>query len=253
MRIGIVWLFAMICGLAVLAAVAGCGGGGGGSNLPDPLLRFVNASPDANPLIFRVDSNDDSLQSSALAYQASSADLGFDDDGDVDLRLIDSVGSAELDAIAFTLTRDRKYVVLAKGLQNYGNELLKRLRLVAFQYDKNAPNGTRARLLVIHAFMREAGFDTDNLDFQGGEVGLYDPNNPQFEVENIGFDADNASVKEVDAGVPLIFEARRAGTENVYASSTFTFDAGGIYLALITGIEGQPGALAPQIQYIKLN
>lgn len=238
----------MLAALGVLLAamLGGCGGSGNGTNLPDPLERFVNVSPDSVPLDFYI--NDD-VKAPSLAYLASSGNVTVLN-GDKDISVRD--GGTTLDAVAFTFQKDKQYLALAVGLENYLTETEKRLRLVAFQYDKNPPNGSKARLLVEHAFSRAAGFLTPNIDFQGGPSATYDPNNPQFKVADVAF-AEAPTTLEVDSDVPIIFQVRRAGTENVYASSTDTFDPGGIYLALATGVEGAAGAQAPSIVYVKLN
>lgn len=248
MRIGLGIVLAALTAL-VAFGIAGCSGGGN-ATLPDPTVRFVNSSPDSNPLNFFYD---DTEKASALAYLDNSVDFTVKQ-GDHDLSVEDSITSTVMDALAITLNQDTKYLGVAVGLENFGAEQEKRLQLVAFNYDKNSPNGSRARLIIIHGYLRQTGFQTPDIDFQGGAVATYDPNNPQYLVADIAFAANPPSTVEVDSGVPIIFQARRAGTENVYASDpSTTFDAGGIYLALVTGVEGQVGVEVPQIKYIKLN
>jgi hypothetical protein len=241
MRIGLGLLTAVVLGALL---TAGCGGGNGGSDLPDPTIRFVNSSPDSNPQDFYIDTT---KKASAIAYATSSAEV-TNDNGDRDITVKDPTATPDtLDAITFTLEKDKQYIALTLGLQNFLTENAKRLRLISFSYNKNAPNGNTARLLIEHGFMRSAGFDTPTIDFQNpGE-------NPQFKLAGIPFAAGAPGELEVDAGVPLTFQARRADTENVYASSTDTFLPGKIYLALVTGVEGAVGAQAPQIKYILLN
>lgn len=247
MRIGFGLLLALTA--VVCTALVGCAGGGGGS-LPDPTIRFINSSPDANPIDFHIDQN---TEASAVGYLVDTGEITVEH-GDTDVSIWDNTTGDEIDAIAMNLAEDKKYVALAVGLEFYGSELEKRLRVIGFQYDKNPPNGSKARLLIVNAYSREAGFSTPDIDFQGGQVGSYDPNNPQYKKEDIVFGAGAPSELEVDSSVPLIFQARRADTENVLASDTnFTFDEGGIYIALVTGIENGAGAQAPQVEYIKLN
>jgi hypothetical protein len=247
MRIGLALSLALAA--IVSAALVGCAGGGGGGNLPDPIVRYVNASPDSNPLDFHFDTD---IEAPAIAYLGDSGEKSVDN-GDHDTAIWDSVTQEEIDAIAFTYAKDKKYVAVALGLEFYGTELEKRLRVQAFEFNKNPPNGTKARLLILHGYLRETGFSTPAIDFQGGNVATYNPNNPQFKVTDIQFANSSPTELEVDAGVPLIFQARRAGTENVYASDpNFTFDSGGIYLVLVVGIENGAGAQAPQIKYIKI-
>jgi hypothetical protein len=249
MRFGFAFVLAIVS--AVLATVMiGCGGGGSGSDLADPVIRFVNASPDSNPQDFFINLDN---KAAGIAFVSASAEATTKK-GDKDISVQDSTNQTVLDALAFNFAGDKKYVAITVGLQNFGAEILKRLRLLAFEYNKNAPNGSKARLLVIHAFLRAPGFDTPNIDFQGGAVGSYDPNNPQYSVTDIEFGGSAPTELEVDSDVALIFQARRTDTENVYAADpSTTFDAGGIYLAIVTGVEGAGGVQAPQIKYIKLN
>src|SRR5579862_5831437 len=249
MRIGSVIGIAF-AGMMLVASLAGCGGGGGGSSLPDPIVRFVNASPDSNPLDFFINTD---KKAAALAYVNTSPEV-MTKKGDHDISAQDSTNQIVQDDIAFTFAQDNKYIAMTAGLENFGAENLKRLRLIAFQFDKNPPNGSQARLLIMHCYMRAPGFDTPSIDFQGGAVGSYDPNNPQFASTNIGFAAAQPAVLSVDSGIPLIFQARRASTENVLASdASTTFDQGGIYLAIVSGVENAVGVEAPQVKYIKLN
>src|SRR5579862_6239859 len=138
MRIGFrVW--STIAALVLSLALVGCGGGGG-SNLPDPIIRFINSSPDSNPLDFYKDAT---KEASALAYLSSSADLTihtFDTTNGNALSVQDSTNPAlgQLDSIIFTFARNQKYLGLTVGLENYGAENLKRLQLLAFQYNKTS-------------------------------------------------------------------------------------------------------------------
>lgn len=250
MRLGLAFVLA-IAACTLTALLSGCGGGGGnGSGLPDPLIRFVNSSPDSNPLDFFINADN---KGPGVVFPTATAEVSTKK-GDKDISVEDSTNQIEQDAIGVTFNNDAKYIAMTVGLENFGSETAKRLRLTAFQYDKNAPNGSTARLLIMHAYMRDVGFDTPNLDFQGGNVLSYDPNNPQFKVSDIPFANAQPSVLEVDSDTALIFQARRATTENVVASdASHTFDAGGIYLVLITGVENGVGVEAPQVKYIKLN
>jgi hypothetical protein len=249
MRFGIAFVLAIACA-AFTTLLVGCGGGGSGSGLPDPIIRFVNASPDSNPQDFFIELVN---KAPGITFISASAEVTTKK-GDKDISVQDATDQTVLDSVAFNFAEDKKYIGMTVGLQNYGVETLKRLRLLAFEYDKNPPNGSKARLLVVHGFLRAPGFDTPNIDFQGGAVGSYDPNNPQYSVTDVAFGAAAPTELEVDSGVALIFQARRTETENVYAADpSFTFDGGGIYLAIVTGVEGAVGIQAPQVKYIKIN
>ncbi len=233
----------------------GCGGGGGG-DLPDPTDRFVNASPDANPLDFFIDAD---KKASALTYLTTSTDQNISS-GDRDASVVDSTTSDNLDAQALTFDKDKKYVTLAIGLENWqfnlgdpnDDEPDKRLRLVTGPYTKTTPNGTTARLVIVHAFMRKQGFQTPGIDFQS-----FDAGNPQAPplYSKPGIQFASAPVElTVNSNDSIVFQARREGTENPFAQSAATvFDTGGIYLAIVAGIEDAVGSQAPQIKFIKIN
>src|SRR4051812_9946536 len=93
MRIGIGVLLLLVIG-SVALAVAGCSGGGN-SNLPDPVVRFVNSSPDANPLDYLYDND---LKATGLNYLASSAEFTVKQ-GDHDFSVQDSTNQNILDAL----------------------------------------------------------------------------------------------------------------------------------------------------------
>lgn len=247
MRTAIRLVVSLAC-LALIGCLVGCSGGGGGNSLAEPIIRFVNSSPDSNPLDFYYDSD---LKQAGLVYLVDPGDQTVDD-GDHDVVVYDPLTDQYPDAIGSTFEKDKKYVALTLGLESFGTEFEKRLRIIAFSYAKTPPNGSHARLLIMHGFCRKVGFQTPNIDFQGGNAGNYDPNNPLFLKADIPFADATPTVLEVDSGVSLIVQARRAGTENVYASSTNTFVAGAVYLALVTGVEDGVGVQAPQIDYIRL-
>jgi hypothetical protein len=46
---------------------------------------------------------------------------------------------------------------------------------------------------------------------------------------------------------------RRNASESVYATNSATFDGGGIYLVIVSGVEAEVGPLAPTITFVKLN
>jgi len=231
-------------GLVLLAATcaAACGGGGGGGGeVNDPRVRYVNASPDVSPVTFSLDGED---KATGVAYLNLSPSFVEEDQGSYDIAVREDGANPELDAIAASLANDQEYLVVCFGLENYGTEFLKRLRLANLQIDMTAPNGNRSRLYVLHAFNRAPGLDTPSIDLRNpGE-------NPQYRVENIDF----GTIKplEIDASTQT-FVARRSESESVYATNTGTFVPGGIYLTIVSGIENAVGAQAPVIQFIKIN
>jgi hypothetical protein len=150
----------------------------------------------------------------------------------------------ELDAIAASFSNDNEYLIACVGLENFGTEFLKRLRLRSLAIDLTAPNGNKSRLYVLHAFNRSTGLETPNIDLRNPG------DNPQYKVENIAF--GDIGTLEIDASTQT-FVARRNESESVYATNTGTFVPGGIYLVIVGGLEGAVGVQEPRIEFIKIN
>jgi len=231
-------------GLLVFVAVAAvaCGGGGGGTGTTKPRIGFLNASFDSTALTFKIDGD---VKASALGYLGSSASFIEEKQDSYDLAVQeDGSGNPDLDSFVTNFLNQKEYMVAAVGQENYGSEPLKRLRLVAPQIDLTLPNGNTSRIYFLHAFSRAAGFDTPAIDVRNPG------DNPQYEVDAIDF--GSTGTLTVDASTQT-FVARRSGTESVYATSTFTFVSGGIYIGVVCGIENGTGTQAPKIQFIKVN
>jgi hypothetical protein len=196
---------------------------------------FFNASSDAASVDFYLDG---ALSASALA-SGTGSDFALTDPQDRDVSVHDAGTTTEYDLILQTFARNKHYVLSNIGLVNFGGEFEKRLRLVATEVDRHLLNGSKARLVIFHAFSRASGFQTPNIDFQNPG------NNPQYKAGNIEF--ATSSVMTIDAGVRT-FEARRAGTEEVFATLTnYDFGVGRMYLVFVMGVEGGAGAQTPQI------
>ncbi len=231
-----------LLGLVLFAAflmLSGCGGGGA-SSIPDPRVRFVNASPDATSLDLMID---DDLKASQIGFLTQSP-VTTVKAGHHYLVLNEDGNAFQIDSQVFTFVGDTDNIVLAFGLENFGTENIKRLRLFPFKVNLTAPNGNKSRLIIVHTFMRAPGFETPAIDFQNPG------NNPQFSAKNINFGA--VTTIDVDSGAQS-FEARRTGTENVYASATTTLAPGKVYLAIVGGVEGGGGNSLPQITFMPLN
>ncbi|HVL37842.1 MAG TPA: DUF4397 domain-containing protein [Fimbriimonadaceae bacterium] len=224
---------------AALLALAGCGGSGQ-SRVPDPTLRFLNASVDSVALDFLLD---DEVKAVAVPYLGSMQNFQSLSAGERDLRLRENGNPFELTNEAFTFQPDRDYLTVAVGLVNFGSEFLKRLRSVTFQVDRSVPNGNKSRLYVIHAYHRMAGFETPPIDFQSPG------DNPLFRLQDIGFAGQKSMI--VDSGAQT-FEARRAGTQNVLVSTSFTLGAGKVYAVIVGGREDGVGSQSPSMTFIEL-
>lgn len=225
---------------AVALAVSGCGGEGtSSSRLPNPQVMFANMSPDSSPIDFFLD--DDGVVSnlafgttaSFRSVDAEPKDLSVRNTGDVE----------EIDITIISPARDRTYLALLFGLQDFGAEPEKRQRLSFLEVDTRFPPSGVARLIIFHGYNRAAGFSTPNIDFQ------FPGDTPQFRVANIPYgETRNGTVQ---AGSHT-FEARRSGTENVYASTTQTVNSAAIYIVFVTGVEDGTGPLAPAIRFVEI-
>jgi hypothetical protein len=219
--------------------VSSCAGGGGNPE-DDPTVRVANASPDSTSLEFLL--NDD-VHVGPVPYLGSTPSFVSLEQDVIDIRIREVGATMELWAEVLNFANDNHFLLVAAGLENYGTEVEKRLRLVTVNVNRTAPNGNKARLYVLHGYSRQSGFQTPAIDFQTPG------DNPQFEIEEIDF--GTTKDVEVDSGA-LIFEARRTGTQNVLVSAPVTLGAGKIYLVIVSGIEGATGVQAPQISLIEL-
>lgn len=217
--------------------LAGCGGSGTDSSLaPDPLVMFLNFSPDSQPTDFYVDGE---LKGNDVTYLTPAAGFSFIEPGDSDCTIAPNVGD-EFWSEAVAFNRDESYIIANFGLENFGTENLKRMRIAVFRTDRTSQNNS-ARIFIVHAYNRAVDFQTPALDFQNPG------NNPQYKKDGITF--GNRVDLVVDAGT-YTFVARRAGTESeITPEVTKLFESGKIYLAVVSGIEGEVGARAPKITF----
>lgn len=228
--------FIISASLALL--ISGCGGSGVNANLPpDPLVQFFNCSPDSVPLTFGFD---DDIVANGLGYLGSTPGFAERIPGEQDVYALPTAGGDIIWSEVTSLERDKSYIILAYGLQNFGTETEKRLRIAILTTNRTAPNNS-ARIIILHAYNRKPGFDTPLVDFQNPGQ------NPQYKQEGITF--GNRVELTVNAG-SYTFVARRTNTEDeITPQVTKNFEAGKIYFAVISGIEEGAGALAPKISF----
>lgn len=252
-----------VMGATVLASlvIGGCGGGSS-SSLPDPTVRFVNVSPDTTSLDFALNDNP---TAAGVAYLGSSPDFSSVDfispvDGGYDITITQAGGSLELDRVVVSppfLNRDTDNLVFSIGLANPNGELLKRAQILIWQVNRTAPTGNKARLYPLNALQRPAGFENDVVTLQTIDPG--NPasiDNPQFSRPDIPYGQGNTPAPlEIDSGVQTFIGRRgETGAALEIARTQFTFADGGIYLAIISGIEGSANsALQPKVTFIQLS
>lgn len=234
-------------GLVVAAAVmlVGCGGNSGGSTLSDPLVQFRNASTDAGNLQFRID---DTVRASG-DYLGGPAEYirltpSTDPDG-FDFSIHDGGTGADLVRIAQPLAQDSNTFFVVHGLRTVAaGDDAKRLRLSQFNVNRQRPNGNRARLIVFHGFERPAGLATPSLVLKApGE-------NTPFQTGAI--ETGGTQSIDVDSGTS-IWEVKRSDGDAVYVSQSTTLVPGGIYVVLISGVEGAPSfATQPRLTFISI-
>jgi hypothetical protein len=233
-------------GLFALFAVwvmGGCAGSTTGSvTTPNPVVRFINASPNSVGLDLIL--NDTTIGSN-VPYMGSSATFASVEQGDYDVTVQENADPSTAAIETHQLNRDQDFLAVAVGLVTPPNtDLDKRLRCTPFSFNRARPNGDKARLIVIHAYNRSVGNTTTNIDFQNpGDT-------PRFKVSDIPFGEGRELV--VDAGTDT-FVARRGNSElELTPQTTFTFVGGKIYAAVVSGVEDEAGSQAPQIKFIEL-
>ena len=243
-------------GVFATSLLVGCGGSGGGSsNLPDPQVRFINASPNNTGIDFLLN---DVVEASNIPFNGASPDfqtidfIDANDDGyDISIR---PNGGEELDRFGQVFNRDTDTLIVTLGLHDPGIEFDKRCQIFSFPVLRTAPTGNRARVYVINGFIRATGFITPNVTFQSVDAGDPSPfNNPSVVTRDMTFGTIRNLT--VDA-TSFQFIARRADTDALvqYATTNVVLGSGKIYAAIITGQEGQADPdLQPQITFIELS
>lgn len=232
MRFGIA-----VLGLLAIGSLIGCGGSG--SPLPDPNYRFINLCPDAS-LDLLV--NDDT-EFANVAFMQDPTDFKSVKSEIKDFSIEENGSTVIIDSQTNTLAGNTDTLVLAYGLNNFGTEPEKRLRIGFQQINRIAPNGTKSRVYAMNAFNRDLGNQNYSVVFK----------NPGT-LATITFSAvalGGVTMQEIDAG-PTTLVAQRENTETEVASVTKTFEAGKIYLMVLTGTESGTGALAPTINFIEI-
>ncbi len=252
-----------ICSFALgLGILTGCGGSSstGNSSLPDPALRFFNASVDAGNLDFYL--NDDKIAPN-LAYLGSSADFQTipfkgDEEGGYDVAVTPAGSADELDRIQKTFDRDKSFLTVALGLANPGSELQKRLRILNIDVDRHAPIGNKTNLIIVHGGVLSPGNDTPPVDFQTqGANPNFPVDNPKFKktIQFANTGADDNKILTVDSGlVTYLVRRSDAGGQSSYIVQPANLAPGKLYLALISGVLDLAGSApnGPRLTFIEL-
>lgn len=238
-------------GWLVVLMIAGCGGvvNEGDARKLDPLVKVFNLSPDTPTLDFYMNNE---LYEGNVEYIGSTKDFQSvkfldpdEDEGLYDVSAVPSGALGDLDRITSQLAREKAFLYMGIGLQNPGTELSKRFRITQTEIVRDKPVGNKANLLVVHGLSLAPGSETPSISLQTPG------DNPQFRVTDIAFGSSKPLT--IDAGT-FTFEARRADTDNsIYATSTFNFESGGLYLVAVTGVQGRTGAQAPKITFLQMS
>lgn len=217
--------------------LSGCGGENVGIELPDPVLMFLNASPDSGDIEFLL--NGEVVQP-GLAYLEKSpqfieVEYESDQDGGYDLTTKDAASDLEFDREFVVFNRDTSNLIVAVGIRDHlDSEPEKRVRHYRFTLDRIQPIGNKSRLIVVHAMNRQPGDMTPSIQFRNPG------DNPQYRLNDIAVGAARTLV--VDSGT-WDWEVRRqdADGEVIYATSTGkALEPGKIYIVLVSGIENDP-------------
>lgn len=250
-----VGVLSVVASLAAMSLV-GCGGGSSQGTLPDPTVRFINASPAATSMDFLLN---DAVEGGNLGYLASTPDFqeyefrSDTNEGGYDISIQVPGSTSELDRENTVFNRNTHTVVLSIGKPNPNGELEKRARIIQIPIDRTAPVGNRSRLIVFNSMLRAPSIDQVPITFQSiipGDPASID--NPQFKLTDIQF-ASQQSIT-IDSGART-FIARRGEVDAVeeFARITFNFEPAKLYLVVIAGQESNPDGLAtPQIAVINL-
>lgn len=214
--------------------LSGCGGEGTGIELPDPVVMFLNASPDSGAIEFKL--NGEVVQT-GLAYLGKSdafieVEYESEQDGGYDLTTKDAASDLEYDREMVVFARDTSNLIVALGIKGHlPAEPEKAIRHVRFTLDRVQPVGNKSRLVVIHAMNRAPGDMTPSIQFKNPG------DNPQYRLTDIGYGSSRTLV--VDSGT-YEWEVRRqdADGEVIFATSTGkVLEPGRIYVVLVSGIE----------------
>lgn len=234
-----------------LAVVFGCGGGGTGTvRPPDPAVAFINASPDSPALDALL--NNFQLANN-VAYLSSSPRSGAVttfatiEPNDYDINVFPDGDPANGSLTTAVMNRDTSILTVAVGLTDPLADFEKRLQAATFTFDRQRPNGDKARLIIVNGFIGSPGFDSPAVDFRNPG------DNALVNVANLAFGASGSAL--IDSGSQS-FVARLTGTDsdagNVTPAATLDFVAGKIYAAIISGVEGEAGAMSPRITFLEI-
>lgn len=243
----------IIGSLACLAfglLLTGCGGQGGGPGDKDPEIIAVNASSSTGTLTYFFN---DTAKGGSLAPNTKSAlftvPILEDSAGGYDVSLEDSDRTNFWENQQINLLKNTSTILVAIGIKNppSGDEL-KRLRFVITSPDRNPPVGSRARLVIVHAFTRKTGFGTPTLSLMDNK------DTPLFQSNNMNF--GDFTTLEVDSGTYTgtnHWIAKNTDTDNVWAENlNQTLKAGSIYFVIVGGTEDPSGTTKAPIVFLEI-
>lgn len=226
--------------LALLIVAGLSMGCGGGPTLFRIYHRFTNVVPDVATADFYVN---EQLQSSGIGYAQSNAWVRLEDEEDWTFYDAFEGGTqTALDSIAVRKEDKVSTHLVACGFKAPGSQQ-PGVRIVPLPVPRTTPGGSNARLIWLHAYMREVGVQTPNVDiFRTGKIGA--------EITDLAFGRNRLGL--LAAGT-YTFTVRITGTTQGFLIEKpgIVLEAGKIYIVLLKGVEDEVGALAPDIVLIE--
>jgi len=236
--------------LALLAVLSGCNGGlfgGGGSQITAFDYRVTNGVPDLGgtsdvDYLAQIDGDPDEQSFlGTFSYLGSSNFFEHTKQNDfIDFIAQEANTTNVLDALSIDIIPDTSVHILFVGLVNAAQSQ-EAARLTAIRINRGSPSGSKARIIVVHGFNRDANHVTPSIDLAkpGDDAPIV--GNVPFGNSTLPPDKQDPSKfsAEITAGT-YTFEVRIAGNKFavLFTDGPFTIEAGKIYLMLLSGEEG---------------
>jgi hypothetical protein len=185
----------------------------------------------------------DTVTAGSIPYGGSSPNFQTISPATYDVSITEHSQTQSLFAVTDPLTNNTDYAIVALGEENYGSEFLKRAQVLIVPVNRTAPNGSKAQLYIVNGFEEASGFPTPSIDFTNPGQ------NPTFSSTGI---APAASASLLVNSGSQDFLVRQTGSQGNIVESVLNLNSGGVYLIIVSGIDGATGTEAPEIQLIQL-